>query len=181
MIKRIFQIICIAASIQGFSLTAATLDDLVDQYITKEIPRPNDLMYANIDFGNGPGSAALIGQGYNNYDKICGYSWTIYVKDKNQWREPKTRDSVNGNIIAGGTVDFDFWFAGNVYFPKYKHKGLLYYYPRGKCWTFTYLDKADDTLKSVEFRKASEVNMTEDQLVRLRESGQIEIKHRELK
>jgi hypothetical protein len=43
------------------------------------------------------------------------------------------------------------------------------------------LDKADETLKSVEFRKASEVNMTEDQLVRLRESGTIEIKHRELK
>lgn len=160
------------------TFATTTIDDFVDNYIkTNGYETPNDIMYAQVDFGKENPKALIVAPFYNNYDKILGYSWNVLELKNNKLMELKTLE-LSGNIFPHGVVDFDFWFTGNIYLEKYHKKGLLSYYRRGSFWAFTYLDSSDNTLKTINFGKASDVNMTEGQLVKLRDSGTLDIKHK---
>lgn len=151
----------------------------VDMFIKNVTARPCDVAYAEIDFGkDAPPVVIVVGLG--NPDKWNLYPWSFFEFNKNKWVEPKTQEP-DGTICKYGCVDFDHTNAGNVYVEKFKKKGILSYNEELRFGDFTYLDPSDNILKTVHFLKPSQVGMQEGDLIKLRDSGRLHVRHRILK
>lgn len=151
----------------------------VDMFINDVTARPCDVAYAEIDFGKDAPPVVIV-TGLGDPDKWGLNPWDVFEFKNNKWVQPKTRES-GGNIFNGGFVDFDYTTAGNVYVEKFKRKGILSYNQRLRFGYFTYFDPKNNILKTVHFLNPSEIGMKEMDLVKLRDSAKLDIKHRLLK
>jgi len=151
----------------------------VDMYIKNVTARPCDVAYAEIDFGKDAPPVVIV-TGLGDPDKWGLNIWTVFEFRKNQWVNPKIQEP-DGSISIYGGVDFDHTNAGNVYVEKFKRKGILSYNQRLRFGYFTYFDPKNNILKTVHFLNPSEIGMKELDLVKLRDSAKLEIKHRLLK
>lgn len=152
-----------------------SLESAIQAYVSKFGHSDQDyLMYIPIDLGGKSKNSVLLTFSSGYYDKSQGYMWAALFFEDGEWKEPKTRE-FNGNVIKFSAISFDPASAGAAYLQKFKRNGLLACFPRLGAWSFTYLDSKDDTLKTVWFAKASEVDLTEDQLVNLRDAGALSI------
>jgi hypothetical protein len=151
----------------------------VDMFIKDVTARPCDVAYAEIDFGKDAPPVVIL-TGLRDPDKWNLYPWTFFEFRKDHWVKPKIQDP-DGSISNDGGVDFDHTNAGNVYVEKFKRKGILSYNRELRFGYFTYLDPSRNILKTVHFLKPSEIGIKEVDLVKLRDSAKLDIKHRLLK
>jgi len=173
-------LILVAFAISCHAWADSTLDNAVSFY-TQNFghEHPDELMYTSVDFNADGVPKVLVASSYGYYDKMQGYTWTVLELRNGTWVQPKTQE-MTGNVFKGAVISFDPWFTGFVFLKKYNRNGILTYFPKGKFWAFTYLDKPADILKTIHFDKASEVNMTEDALTALRDSGKLDLKRKQV-
>lgn len=158
----------------------ASINTPVNQFIKNVTARPCDVAYAKIDFGQDVPPVVIVTGNLENYDKWGLHPWTFFEFKDNQWIQPKTQE-FGGEVSNIAGVDFDHTNAGNVYVKKFKKKGILSYNQRFRFGYFTYLDAIDNILKTIQFLKPSEIGMTEEELIKLIDSGKLNIRHRILK